>query len=308
MTNIGDERQHKPSAKHTLEEVRKSLEDLVRNEFAFTSVRLQAASNLTAAMSNLTFRRLLNYLGYKLLNTRRKGVLTPADLKQRRQWCRKISKRELDVSFWREGIAMYIDGVGFEWKLDPYAHAKTLGSREWRLRKEGLRFGCTAKGKSEGKKLVKFLVAMSYGAGVVLCEPLVKRMCGMYYAELVASTFPAALTCSGHSSQRVLQDGDPSQNSALSKKETNRLGLKIFSIPARSPDLNPIENLFNQVRMEIKKQSLQNVIQRESEAEFTSRVKQLLLSYDPERVDRLIDSMPRRIQEVLKVKGQRIKY
>ncbi len=33
MTNIGDERQHKPSAKHTLEEVRKSLEDLVRNEF-----------------------------------------------------------------------------------------------------------------------------------------------------------------------------------------------------------------------------------------------------------------------------------
>jgi hypothetical protein len=33
MTDIGDERQHKPSAKHTLEEVRKSLEDLVRNEF-----------------------------------------------------------------------------------------------------------------------------------------------------------------------------------------------------------------------------------------------------------------------------------
>ncbi|MFB3047430.1 MAG: hypothetical protein ACE10A_14150 [Acidiferrobacterales bacterium] len=33
MTDISDERQHKPSAKHTLEEVRKSLEDLVRNEF-----------------------------------------------------------------------------------------------------------------------------------------------------------------------------------------------------------------------------------------------------------------------------------
>lgn len=33
MTDIGDERKHKPSAKHTLEEVRKSLEDLVRNEF-----------------------------------------------------------------------------------------------------------------------------------------------------------------------------------------------------------------------------------------------------------------------------------
>ena len=33
MTDIGDERKHRPSAKHTLEEVRKSLEDLVRNEF-----------------------------------------------------------------------------------------------------------------------------------------------------------------------------------------------------------------------------------------------------------------------------------
>ncbi|MFQ5756019.1 MAG: hypothetical protein ACE5H7_07970 [Acidiferrobacterales bacterium] len=33
MTDASDKRQHKPSAKHTLEEVRKSLEDLVRIEF-----------------------------------------------------------------------------------------------------------------------------------------------------------------------------------------------------------------------------------------------------------------------------------
>ena len=87
-----------------------------------------------------------------------------------------------------------------------------------------------------------------------------------------------------------------------------KLGVTIFGIPARSPDLNPIENLFNQLRRRIKQESLVKNIVQESKEEFTHRVKGYLESYDIGRIDRLIESMPNRVRLVLKAKGQRIRY
>ena len=43
-----------------------------------------------------------------------------------------------------------------------------------------------------------------------------------------------------------VQDGDPSQNSKAAKTALSKIGAVQFSIPPRSPDLNPIENVFNQ--------------------------------------------------------------
>ena len=43
------------------------------------------------------------------------------------------------------------------------------------------------------------------------------------------------------------KEGDPSQNSKRARDELLRQNIRLFSTPPRSPDLNPIENLFNQV-------------------------------------------------------------
>ena len=53
-----------------------------------------------------------------------------------------------------------------------------------------------------------------------------------------------------------LQDGDPSQNAAGVKKALRKLKAELLSIPPRSPDLNPIENLFHSVRCDLSQQAL----------------------------------------------------
>ena len=53
-----------------------------------------------------------------------------------------------------------------------------------------------------------------------------------------------------------LQDGDPSQNSTKAQRALQDVGALLFIIPARSPDLNPIENKFNTVFGKLERDAL----------------------------------------------------
>ena len=55
-----------------------------------------------------------------------------------------------------------------------------------------------------------------------------------------------------------------------------KVGAKKFSIPARSPDLNPIENLSNYVRTKLYEESLNRNITFENFEEYSARVKKKL--------------------------------
>jgi len=127
-------------------------------------------------------------------------------------------------------------------------------------------------------------------------------MNGTYYASIVRRTYKTAFKKTlNPKAKRVLVDGDPSQNSKLARKALTSIGAIPFSIPPRSPDLNPIENLFAQVRSHLRKQAQQGRI-------FTLRVQQLLESFSVAAIDKIIESMPRRVDMILKRRGQRLKY
>ena len=51
-------------------------------------------------------------------------------------------------------------------------------------------------------------------------------------------------------------DNDPSQRSKLARDALHDVGAEGLDIPPRSPDLNPIENVFNNVKSEFVKQAL----------------------------------------------------
>ena len=57
-----------------------------------------------------------------------------------------------------------------------------------------------------------------------------------------------------------LQDGDPSKNSRHAKRPMDRIGVRVFNIPPRSPDCNPIENVFNVVKQQLHQQALEREI------------------------------------------------
>ena len=105
-----------------------------------------------------------------------------------------------------------------------------------------------------------------------------------------------------------IQDGDRSQNSRLSQDAFDSIPYSIFKIPPRSPDLNSIENFFHLAGQRLRKQSLEQKIQYESYEACCQRIRKTLLSFLVGLIDRTIASMLKRLDAIIKLKGQRTKY
>ena len=105
-----------------------------------------------------------------------------------------------------------------------------------------------------------------------------------------------------------LQDGDPSQNSAIARDALFEIGAQKFTIPARSPDLNPIENIFNIVKQKIRQDAIKKNIVFESWDSFCERVKLTIETTPNAVIDKTIESMKKRIDLIIKRKGERTKY
>jgi len=274
----------------------------------FTSGRIKVIAGVTH-LSNRTVRRILNQGGYRYLQGRRKGLLTLADLKKRLKFCKTIRRRKLGLDFWRRGISFYLDAKGFQYKTNPQDQARAPRACQWRKRNEGLEFGLTRKCSKAGVVNVNFMVAISYGAGVVLCEPYFGSITAEKMATIVADHFDTAfLKSSNPITRRFLMDNCPRQKSKKAMTAYEKVKSMAFCIPPRSPDLNPIENFFNQVNQVLQKQALDSNITKESKEEFTERVKHTMISFDKAKIDRIIDTMPKRVIKVIQGRGRRTKY
>lgn len=276
----------------------------------FTSKNLLLNSGMNPKnISSRTVRRFLNKSGYHYLQARKKGVLTTTDIRKRYNFAKRIKKDYRD-DVWQNQVAFYLDGVSFTHKTNPADEAKAPKGRIWRKQNEGMDKGCTAKGSHEGSggKLVKMMVAISHGPGVVLCDQY-DKLDGPYFKDLVLREFSKMFKKARKGRSRLwLQDGDPSQNSALARKAMKSIRAKLLSIPARSPDLNPIENLFHLIKRQLNSDAIVRDIKRETFQEFSARVKFTILHFDNNVIDKIIESMSNRIEMVVNRKGKRIRY
>ena len=107
-----------------------------------------------------------------------------------------------------------------------------------------------------------------------------------------------------------MQDGDPSQNSRRAKDAIHAIGARKFSIPPRSPDINPIENIFHQVKCKLNSDALEKHKHEKHEnfEKFSKRVKQTMEDFPKDEIDKTIESVNKRIGLIIKCKGQRTKY
>ena len=216
----------------------------------FSAVKLKKVCDLDNVCSTRTVARIMKDAGYHFLNTRQKGLMNKKDHKLRVQFAKKAIE-QIGPSLWVERLSFFYDGVTFYHKTNPYGEAVAPKAKLWRKRSEGM--SMSRKGKKEGNnaRSVKLFVAIAYNKGVVMCEqwnPEV-RFLGVNYKEFVKRHWPAALENSTNPKNKlVLQDGCPVQKSKQANLAYDELGVKIFNIPARSPDMNPIENIFHLVR------------------------------------------------------------
>ena len=174
---------------------------------------------------------------------------------------------------------------------------------------EGLADGCITKGRKGGTggKVLRLLVAISYDKGVICCEPY-EHMTGGNFAAFVDQHFHRLFQLAGKGNSRLwMQDGDPSQNSALAKAATARVNSTVIKLQPRSPDLHVIENVFTIVNSQLRKQARDRKIRRETFEEFKGRVMNTFFTCPFVTVNRLMDSIPKRMDSVIRNRGVRLK-
>ena len=276
----------------------------------FTVRRIKMLAGLAGRVSDESVRLVLHSDGFAFRKAAKKGVLKKEDLVKRVEFAKKIQRRfpNCGRDLWKTGIGFYLDGVSFTHKTHPMDQAQAPKKKLWRKKKERLAKGMTAKSNNEGVggKQAHFLVGIAYGKGVIFCERYDGRLNGQKFADFVRTTLPDVLkTCT---SKRFLQDGDPSQNSAKARDAIYSIGAMKFSIPARSPDLNPIENLFHLSKAKMHEDALQKNIVFENWDDFVLRAQTTMENSDVGVIDRTIASLEKRIGLVIKNKGERTKY
>jgi transposase len=100
------------------------------------------------------------------------------------------------------------------------------------------------------------------------------------------------------------QDNDPKHTSKRAAKWFEDNNIEVMSWPAQSPDINPIEHLWMHLKKELRKHSTPP----RGVHELWERVVEEWNKIPPETCQKLIESMPRRIEAVIRAKGGHTKY
>ena len=93
------------------------------------------------------------------------------------------------------------------------------------------------------------------------------------------------------------QDNDPKHSSKLVCEWFRQHNLKVVEWPSQSPDLNPIENLWGELKRKLARLPCRN------KKELWENIQQEWYNMPIETCRKLISSMPKRIEAVIRSKG-----
>jgi hypothetical protein len=132
------------------------------------------------------------------------------------------------------------------------------------------------------------------------------RMDGDLYTKILEEDLQASLGYYGISVGDVIFQQDNDSKHTCKKAQTwfEDHDLNVLLWPAQSPDLNPIEHLWDHVKRKLS----EHEIAPKGILELWERIEKEWNKIDAEVCQNLIESMPRRVAAVLKAKGGYTKY
>jgi len=147
--------------------------------------------------------------------------------------------------------------------------------------------------------------------GVGAMSRVVGRMDAQQYVEILTQCLlPTIENCAAHpdlpprSELIFQQDNDPKHRSRLASSWFEEKGIRVMRWPAQSPDLNPIEHLWAHL-----KRKLTNYPEAPGGVlELWQRVREEWSDIKAETCQSLVESMPRRVEALIRAKGGHTKY
>ena len=122
------------------------------------------------------------------------------------------------------------------------------------------------------------------------------------YCNILANNIEPSIKKLGLKEYVFQQDNDPKHTSNYLKEYFQNKNIKVLDWPSQSPDLNPIEHLWNHIKKELKNYKSNNI------EDLKYNISKIWNSIDVKITQNLVDSVPNRIIEVLRNKGGNTKY
>ena len=111
----------------------------------------------------------------------------------------------------------------------------------------------------------------------------------------------------GRKPWHVLCDNEKFLKTAASQKACSKRGIKLWFVPPRSPDLNPIERFWARLRRELRRRDLQDLKSKRAplgKVAYRKRVREVLRTTKAQEVaKRMAGSLKKVCRKVVEVKG-----
>ncbi len=161
---------------------------------------------------------------------------------------------------------------------------------------------CCLKSSVKFRQSVMIWAAMSSAGVGPLCFLKSTVNAAIYQEILEHFMHPSADKLYGDADFIFQQDLAPAHTAKGTKSWFNDHGVTVLGWPANSPDLNPIENLWGIVKRKMRDTRPNNA------DDLKAAIKETWASIPPQQCHKLIPSMPRRIEAVIKAKRAPTKY
>ena len=259
-----------------------------------STLRTALVSTNSHIPTTRTIQNTLHRQGLNAYRMRRKPRLTRAQREARLEWALEYSKKP--PNFW--------DTVIFSDETSIHVHEAMRGKFVWRFPGEDLEPGMVQETtKFGGSKLQVWgcLTAQGIGYACSLPEGLdADTYVGILEEELMKTI---NLYFKGRSGVIFQQDGASTRTARVVKDHFKGQKYTVLPWPAHSPDLSPIENLWSDLKKrlverhpEMTKKNIWDVVN----AEWENTPKEFCAT--------LLQSMPNRLQAVIKAHGGHTEY
>ena len=244
-------------------------------------------------LSKQTISRRLNERGFRFCRCRRVPMLTNRHRKQRLQWAKEYQHKPL--AFW--DTVLWSDESRFCLHSDRPAMC---------IRKKGEEFSaeCTSKTVKFSDGITVWSCFSSSGTGSLYCLPRSETInAGKYQQILHDHLLPAIARLHLDGNYVFMHDNAPCHRAKSTSEWLAANNITVMAQwPPQSTDCNPLENLWDYCSRKLQE------VHHSNRNELWLNLQNIWSNIPPEFLIKLVHSVPRRLQEVIKNKGNNTHY